>query len=331
MPTEPWNWTTDDLKNLIGQAESVRLDFKQSRLLNESHERITNNLSREVSAFANTEGGTIVIGIIERHEGKARIADRFDDGVDIKTWSPERIQQLCESNISPPLRGLRVKAIPLDEARTKHAVAVYVPQGNTVYQARDRRYYGRSEYESKPLLDHEIRLLMFRGKTPNAVVKLTNCHKRFEKQPATQTSGNSLSDTEVSLGASASQNLATYFFNLVVENIGEINITEFKVAVTFSPEGTGKLHPFSQAYKDGWPEPYGRYGLQETPPMRPMKVNIYPSDSLDVTPRQTEPISIDAVRDAGLKLHWTLYLSNMAPVSGVIDLVSVFEQAKVIE
>jgi hypothetical protein len=97
---EPWNWTKEDLDKLIGQAESIRLDFKQSRIFNEARERIAENLTREVSAFANTEGGTIVVRIGEKREGRARVASFIDDGVDIHTWSPERLQQLRLSVIN---------------------------------------------------------------------------------------------------------------------------------------------------------------------------------------------------------------------------------------
>lgn len=326
MSREPWNWNKEDLDALIGQAESVRLDFKESKLLSQPHERIVDNLSREISAFANTEGGTIVIGIVERHEGKTRIADRFDDGVDIKVWSPERVQQMCESNISPPLRGLRVKAIPLNDMRTRHAVVIHVPASTTAHQAHDRRYYGRSEYESKALLDHEVRLLMFRGKAPNAVVKVTNCHKRIVKQSTDHVNSGMVQD------GNTLQSLATYFFNLSVENVGEINITEFKVVISFFPEGIGELRTLSRAYKDGWPESApGVYAINEAPPERHMKVNVFPADTFDVTPIQTEPMSIESLRDTGLTLHWALHLSNVAPTSGTIDLVAMFEQAKVVE
>ena len=92
--TDPWNWTKDDLEKLIGQAESIRMDFKQSLLFTQPRERIADNLTQEVSAFANTEGGVIVIGIAEKRVGKSRISSQIDNGVDIADWSGERIEQI---------------------------------------------------------------------------------------------------------------------------------------------------------------------------------------------------------------------------------------------
>src|SRR4051794_20746390 len=59
------SWTEQDLLDLRGASESSRLEFKESRLLNDSKEKIAQTLSKEASAFANSEGGVIVVGMRE--------------------------------------------------------------------------------------------------------------------------------------------------------------------------------------------------------------------------------------------------------------------------
>ena len=98
-------WTEQDLVNLKGLAESSRMEFKESRLLEQSKEKVAEVLSKEASAFANSEGGVIIVGIKERREGKSRVADDLDDGIDPTVVSPQWLQQLVQANLSPYLPG----------------------------------------------------------------------------------------------------------------------------------------------------------------------------------------------------------------------------------
>jgi len=174
MEKNPWEWAKDDLEKLIGQMESLQLEFKDSRLFTASPNKIVDELTKEISAFANTVGGILVVGISEKKDGKSRIADHIDSGVDSKVWYRERVQQLIESNISPFLSGIRIHTVSIDQVGYKCAIVIYVPEGTTAYQASDKRYYGRSEFEAKALPDHEIRLRMFKGKSASGSVVLIN-------------------------------------------------------------------------------------------------------------------------------------------------------------
>ncbi len=333
MLTEPWNWTKDDIEKLFGQPESLRLDFKQSRLLTESLEKIAGNLSREVSAFVNTEGGVIVIGIVERTEGKSRIADHLDDGVDIRTWSSERLQQLIEGNVSPFLSGLRVRGIPLDVGKTKYAFAIYVPEGTTAYQASDRRYYGRSEFESKALPDHEIRLLMFRGKAPSATIRGTNWRK---DTVAVTTTGPGFGFSELFekkyaqeiARASPSEPFMVdhYRVDLVVENIGEINISEFKVGLKFSSNKLISSLEERWDFRDGWSDPRSVWGFPGDRTPHPMRVNIYPKDVFTFMSPDFHVPAEERLGDSEIVLDWTLYLPDSLPTQGDINLTREFEK-----
>lgn len=165
--------TEDDLIALEGQQESVRLEFKASKILSHPKDRFLEQLSKEISGLANTEGGQLIIGIKERKEKKTRVSDGIDDGIDPSIFSPEWFQQSVESSISPYLPGLRFQRIWLNKTRPgRIAYIVTVPQGTTAYQANDKRYYGRSEFELRPLPDHEIRLRMLRPRVAQARLEI---------------------------------------------------------------------------------------------------------------------------------------------------------------
>jgi len=62
----PSDWNEEDLKELIRlqQEENVILDFKRAESLDGAEKKKT-EISKDVSAFANSAGGTIVYVIAE--------------------------------------------------------------------------------------------------------------------------------------------------------------------------------------------------------------------------------------------------------------------------
>ena len=140
---------------------------------------VWNQLSPEVSAFANSEGGVLLIGIDEEKKGKTRVA-REPDGVVVGPGeaieSIQQLDQIVSTSISPPLTGFRYARVALSGNRAGRCVIViYVLQGTTAYQAKDHLYYSRSELESKSMPDHEVRLRMMRGRTSRVELRVAYC------------------------------------------------------------------------------------------------------------------------------------------------------------
>src|SRR6266404_5945499 len=164
----PWNpsqWTEQYLLSLVGQPESGRLEFKAGKALAKREDKdrfMRDQLSPAVSAFANSEGGIIVIGMDEERATKPRVASQLDGiviGAGNAIESPEQFQQMVDSCISPFLPGMALRRVPLSgQMQGQVALIVHVPQGSTAYQTRDHLYYSRSEFETKSMPDHEVRL-----------------------------------------------------------------------------------------------------------------------------------------------------------------------------
>ncbi len=172
---EPWEWQEADLKNLVDQqaTEAIDLEFKRCAALDiatpESREKTKSDLSKDVSAFANSAGGTIVYGIIEN--ARTHTARKLDRGYDPTEINHEWIGQVITSTIHPRLTGVRVHTIRLESSDpARVAYVVHVPQGSTAHQATDRRYYKRHNFESVPMEDYELRDVMHRASSPKVSI-----------------------------------------------------------------------------------------------------------------------------------------------------------------
>ena len=164
---EKSEWQETDLMELVKQQadESSELDFKESGALQQTDGK-RRELGKDVSALANSAGGTLIYGIVEDQE--THKASSLDGGSDPQVISKEWVEQVINSHIQPRLSGVRIHQIELTTQRPgKVAYAVDVPQGSTAHQASDKRYYKRFNFESVPMEHYEIIDVLNRAETPN--------------------------------------------------------------------------------------------------------------------------------------------------------------------
>lgn len=336
----PSTWTTkEDLEKLIGQAESLRLEFKGSKIFDESKQpdklrnEVSANLSCEVSAFANTEGGILVIGIQEKKDGKARYADKLDDGVDHKKYYPEWLQQIIESNISPYLPGIRVRPVFLDPQKTRCAYIIEVPKGSTAYQASDKKYYGRSEYASNPLPDHEVRLRMFRGRYPSAEICIDNCMKQICNENKHKTTTDRTNHQNLHVSKINTDKVSKYKFSFCIflQNVGEINIDEFKVQIEYKYSKDLNLDldvsKETKTFKDGRVASLSLSLLKYADCLpTPEVVNIYPGDGFFIEKKEFFSQDENLPNEFPLIMRWQLHLKDTQPINGEINLIQKFQE-----
>lgn len=128
--------------------ESIHLDYKQSRAL-EIKKR--DEIAKDVSAFANSDGGTLIYGI----EEKDNVPVAVDGGVDDAVFSREWLDNIIRSNISPSLADVRISPIPLGNGRSLYVVAV-AKSFRAPHQAPDKKFYKRFNFSSVPMEEYEI-------------------------------------------------------------------------------------------------------------------------------------------------------------------------------
>ncbi|MFN8440107.1 MAG: ATP-binding protein [Caldilineaceae bacterium] len=155
----------NDLENLILNQvqESLHLDYKNSDAIDSGKK---NDISKDVSAFANSDGGSIVYGISETDHLPVSI----DGGVDHKKYSREWLEQVINSNVFPKIDNLNIIQIPL--SKDKSAFVVTIPKSyRGPHQASDKRYYRRYNFMSVPMENYEVEDIRNRA---TAVVPLLN-------------------------------------------------------------------------------------------------------------------------------------------------------------
>lgn len=162
-----YEWTEGDLSALIseGVEENLNLDYKGCPSL-QKRDQERREISKDVSAFANSAGGIIVYGIIEDNHKPTGLDQGYDPGDISKEW----LEQVMQGNVRPRIPGVHINPVDLSGPRLGKVVyVVTVPQGKTAHQAADLKYHKRFNFESVAMYDYEIRDIMARFTYPLVV------------------------------------------------------------------------------------------------------------------------------------------------------------------
>lgn len=152
----PLEWTEQNILQFIseGLEENIHLDYKGLDALSKNEGK-KKEIGKDVSAFANSDGGTILYGVKEYDEPEKRhLPEKIEDGYDPSDISKEWLEHVINSNIEPKINGLLINPIRLKNQ--KYIYAVIIPKSVTAHQANDFRYYKRYNFESVAMKDHEI-------------------------------------------------------------------------------------------------------------------------------------------------------------------------------
>jgi hypothetical protein len=165
-------WTEDDLMALERQQITERLDleYKRAEAL-ENTDGKKNEISKDVSALANSAGGTIIYGVAEDKQTRTI---RVSGGIDPSVISIEWLEQVINSRIQRRIDGVVINQVQLAAVDPgKVAYVVSVPQSTRApHMASDHRFYKRLGTTTALMEEYEIRDVARRMESPDLSLDL---------------------------------------------------------------------------------------------------------------------------------------------------------------
>jgi hypothetical protein len=159
-------WNKQRLDQMIadGVEESLSLDYKRADSLAKTDGKKA-EVTKDVSAFANSTGGVLIYGVAEfGDDAKRHLPERLDP-IPRAEISKEWLDQVIQT-IQPQIEGLVIHPVTISEQDNTVCYVVEVPQSDTAHMARDHRYYKRHNFNALAMEDYEVRDVMNRTTHP---------------------------------------------------------------------------------------------------------------------------------------------------------------------
>ncbi len=158
------NYTLEDIQSLItnGVEESLYLDYKRAF---GDKDKARFDITKDVSSFANSDGGIIVYGVEERNQKPQKITPI--NGYD---FTKEWIESIIQS-IRPRIEDIKIFPIRV-EGIEKSIYVVQIPSSEEMpHMAKDNKYYKRCNFESTPMEEYEVKNRYFKTSIPKLKIE----------------------------------------------------------------------------------------------------------------------------------------------------------------
>ena len=136
----------DWAKSLIDRRapESSCLDYKETISIQSDKNRI--EIARDVSSFANENGGVLLYGVPEIEENGVPVPKPLSDcGMTVPSELPISIENILQDVLEPPLSELEIRVLNLPALRTRQLLMIYHPESwnkpHMVQGYQHGRYY----------------------------------------------------------------------------------------------------------------------------------------------------------------------------------------------
>ena len=179
-------WTLEKVEQYItdGVEENLHLDYKGAGAISKTDGK-KKEISKDVSAFANSDGGIIIYGLREFDDAQRNHLPESIESINGTEFSKEWLEQVINSSISPRIKGIKITPIQVGEIEDNRVIFVTeIPKSNTAHQAKDKRYYKRYNFESIMMEDFEIKDIINRLSKTEVQIKFDfSIPKRILRTP----------------------------------------------------------------------------------------------------------------------------------------------------
>ncbi|MBK9507470.1 MAG: ATP-binding protein [Bacteroidetes bacterium] len=143
-----------DLTNLIATnaEESIYLEFKSGKALADNqHSKY--EIEKDISAFANSDGGLLIYGIDE-NDNKADSLSFVDGRAFTKEW----LEQVINSRIKKPIPDLLIYPVRFNNDIAQSIYVVKIPRSPVgPHMLSDGRYFKRANFKVNRMEEYEVR------------------------------------------------------------------------------------------------------------------------------------------------------------------------------
>lgn len=145
-------WNQNRIEEMLknNAEESIYLDFKASPALSNEKKR---DICKDVSSFANSDGGVIIYGVLEKDHKADSLS--FIDGDSItKEW----LEQVINDGIQRRIDGIRIHSIRFDNEIGRTVYVLEIPVSPLApHMTKDGKYYKRFNFMSIAMEEYEVR------------------------------------------------------------------------------------------------------------------------------------------------------------------------------
>lgn len=251
-------FTQQDILDIISSRteESINIDFKDARALSSGDGK---EISKDISAFANSDGGLIFYGINENNHVASDLS--FVDG---NKYNKEWLENKITTNIQQRIDNLLIIPVRFDDDISKTIYVVKIPKStNSPHINGDKKYYRRFNFKSVPMEEYEVRDSYLRVNGSKVVIDKST----------------------VSLGKGITEDFYLFKIEIQALNIGSFIAEKYRIACNIKDFGEASLK-YSNSYLVAYQFEEGyKISSNDSPPLFPNELNKILTINIEVSKR----------------------------------------------